>query len=342
MYVSTAVVRAVSGELQRDGVRVESILDGVGLSPSTLKDVTGRLSARDESRFVGEAMRVSGHDDLGLRVGDAAPTYALHVIGPLLQSVGSLRRAHQIFLRYGRWLSEGARYELFEANDGATFRYTNLLDAGELHRFYAELCLAFVYRVAKGIVGHESHAEVIRFAHPRPPYIETYAKVFDCPVEFDQAENEIVFDSSLLDLERLPADDSLLSLLQQRAEDLLSMLGAEIPLEARVRDLLRAEPDLTQLSLTTMASRLGIGEKTLQRRLADVGRSWSALVSTEQKQRAFEALAESPVSIKELAHRLGFSDSTTFHRAFKRWTGMTPAEYRARHRPGAASLDDED
>jgi AraC-like DNA-binding protein len=331
MNVSTAVIRAASAELRRLGVPTESALRSAGLDPLTLRDATTRLSVSQERRFIHEAIRLSGCDDLGLRIGNGAPTHALHVVGSLLQTVGTLRKAAELFVRYSPWLSESTHYELVESGSRATMRFAVTADAPVHGRFSAELNFAFMYRIAKRLVGPNERAEVVRFAHSRPANDAMYAVVFDCPIEFDAPRNEIVFDAALLDVECVPADDSLRLLLERRAEELLSTLGAA-PLDRRVRQVLGGAQVPAHLSMAAISSRLGIGAKTLQRRLADAGVSLTQLIESEQKRRTFDALSDSSLSIKELAYRVGFSDATTFHRAFKRWTGTTPAEYRRAQR----------
>jgi AraC-like DNA-binding protein len=328
VYVSNVVIRAVSAELRRSGGNADEALAAAGLDASVVNDATARISHRDESRFIIEAMRLTGRPDLGLDVGDAAPTNLLHVLGPLVMSVGSLRQASSLFLRYAPLLIEGASYELVDRPPIATIRYTNPHEDPAHARFCADLNIAFILRICERFVGQGEYADLVRFAHPRPSYAARYEAVFRCPVEFGCATNEIVGESRLLDLELVPPDEALRAILERRADELLSMLGSEITLDSRLRELLGRERNLSRASVSAIPSRLGVGMKTLQRRLSEVGVSFSELVEGEQKRRAFAALADTTIAIKEIAQMVGFSDSTTFHRAFKRWTGTTPAEYR--------------
>ncbi|MBC7173261.1 MAG: AraC family transcriptional regulator [Polyangiaceae bacterium] len=335
MYVSSVVIRALSAELSRLGIDSETICDAVDLDSAALRDSTVRLSLTEEASFVAEAMRVSGRPDLGLMVGSMAPTHLLHVIGPLVLSVGTLREAAQLFFRYAPWLSEGSRYELIESGETARMRYSSPHVSGDQARFCAELNLAFIARTCERILGGGEVADRVTFAHPRPQYAEAYSELFRCPVEFGSEANEIHFESRLLDVERVPSDDSLRALLERRADQLLAMRDTTITLDDRLREVLRRERDLSRAAISQIPSRLGVGMKTLQRRLSEAGLSLTALVEGEQKRRAFETLVATSIPIKELAHSVGFSDATTFHRAFKRWTGMTPAEYRRRHGEGS-------
>ncbi len=331
MYVSNVVVRAVSTELRRSGVGAEAVLEAAGLDEWALNEAMARISHRDEARFILEAMRISGRADLGLRIGSEAPTNLLHVLGPLLLSVGSMRQAAGLFLRYAPLLIEGARYELIERGPTVTVRYTNPHEDPNHSRFCAELNIGFIFRICQRFVGEEAFADVVRFAHERPPYADAYSEIFRCPVEFGCAANEILAESRLLDVQLVPPDDSLRALLEQRADELLAKVGSEITLDARLLELLARERNLSRANVSTIPARLGVGMKTLQRRLSEVGLSFSELVEREQQRRAFAALAGTSIGIKEIAQMVGFSDSTTFHRAFKRWTGKTPAEYRRLH-----------
>jgi AraC-like DNA-binding protein len=331
VFGSNVVLRAVSAELKRSGGDAGAILAAAGLDESVVNDATARISHRDEARFILSAMQISGRPGLGLDVGDAAPTNLLHVLGPLIMSVGSLRQALELFLRYAPWLIDGASYELIDSGRTATLRYTNPHEDPDHSRFCADLNVAFIYRVGERFVGAGEYADVVRFTHPRPSYAARYDEVFSCPVEFGCSANEIVVETRLLDLENLPPDDSLRAILERRADELLSMLGTQVTLDARLRELLGRERNLSRSALSSIPARLGVGMKTLQRRLSTVGVSFSELVEGEQKRRAFAALSDTTIPIKEIAQMVGFSDSTTFHRAFKRWTGTTPAEYRRLH-----------
>lgn len=82
-----------------------------------------------------------------------------------------------------------------------------------------------------------------------------------------------------------------------------------------------------------VAARLGTSRRTLQRRLGDAGTSWKHLFEAEQKRRACASLMVGTQAIKDLADELGFTETTAFHRAFRRWTGLTPADYRRSRRP---------
>src|SRR5690606_19219418 len=157
-----------------------------------------------------------------------------------------------------------------------------------------------------------------------------YTEVFGCVPERGASTSELVFALELLDLPLLGPDPSLSALLAQRAEELLAALEVT-PLAQRVAALLAADPSASRPSMEALAVRLAMSPRTLQRRLGEADTSWSRLVEAEQRRRACHALAAGELPIKEIADQVGFAEPSTFYRAFKRWTGVTPAEYRRTH-----------
>ncbi len=331
MFVSVAILRSVIAEAERYGVPAAALLEAAQLTPEDLEDPTGRVSLRQAALLTDAATSLSKRPDLALRVGARPPTRALHVVGHVLVSARSLREAIDLFFRYAPLVIEGASFELLEEGDTATMRYEH----PAVRPFAAELAFSFMYRIGLAFVGEGDQARVVRFRHPKPSYSEAYDRVFECPVEFDQPHDEIVFSASRLDVAIAQQDDQLYALLQRRADELLVLLDAAVPVDQRIREMLAYEPELRNVSMLTIASRLGTGSRSLRRRLQAAGSSWSALVDHEQRTRACTALRTSSAPIKQLSYRLGFSEPSAFHRAFKRWTGMTPIEYRRRHRVDA-------
>jgi AraC-like DNA-binding protein len=333
VYVSVSIFRAIAAELPRFGLRAEDLFASVGLDPAILLQSTGRISMPDAGKFVRKAVALTGMPDLGIRIGATAPTRALQIVGPMLESAPTMRSAIALYQRYGGLIIDGARFDLLESGTIATIRYVPPQISQDFARFVAEVAIAFAHRIALALVGPGESAEVVRFQHARPESVAAYETLFECDLEFETAHNEVVFDARLLDRPQIHIDAPLCGALQRRADEMLAMLDAGTSLEDRVRALLAMEPDLTSLPVDAAAARLGMGSRTFQRRLGREGASWSSLLEEEQKRRACTALERSAEPIKELAYRIGFSEPSAFHRAFKRWTGMTPSEYRRQRQP---------
>jgi len=154
--------------------------------------------------------------------------------------------------------------------------------------------------------------------------------VFRCPVRFAAAANEIVFNRRLLDLQQLHRDEILCELLRERADQLLADTHTTERLAERIIDGLKLQLQLGGTDPAQVAQRLGMTLRSLQRRLQSSSLSMSRLIDDARREVACASLRRRDVPIKDIAHRLGFSEPSAFHRAFKRWTGMTPAQFRQR------------
>jgi len=169
-----------------------------------------------------------------------------------------------------------------------------------------------------------------RRRHAEPDYAAEYERVFRCPVRFAAAANEIVFNRRLLDLQQLHRDEILCELLRERADQLLADTHTTERLAERIIDGLKLQLQLGGTDPAQVAQRLGMTLRSLQRRLQSSSLSMSRLIDDARREVACASLRRRDVPIKDIAHRLGFSEPSAFHRAFKRWTGMTPAQFRQR------------
>jgi len=331
MNVSITIVRAIVDELLRRDVAAERFLAAAGISQAELADATASIDVMRYERAVDAALALSADPSLGLHVAWSAPAGALHVVGHLLVNCGTIREGIDQFFHFAPLILEGTKWSLHEEEDTARFVYAQQLVAAPEHaRFDAEFCLTLVLKLGFQFIGAEKPPRLVRFRHPAPPYAAAYEPIFGSDVLFSQSNNEIVFKRKYLDLPQIHRDETVRDLLRARAEQLLAQRGSSERLADRVGALLRSDVDQKTLDVARLAQRLGTTPRSLQRHLRERGVSLTELFERAKRDAACDALHRPHVSIKDLAYRLGFSEPSAFHRAFKRWTGTTPAEYRRR------------
>jgi AraC-like DNA-binding protein len=329
MYLSIHIVRAIADELLQQGVAIDELCARSGLDADELVDGTRRLPIERATAVIGAALALSSTPALGLRVGASAPLKALHVVGHMLSSCADMREAVQVFLHYSSLVFEGGGFRLTEADDEGRFAYEHPFPGSRFERFAAEVSLTVVLRMGLQITGVDKHPREVRFRHGDPGYADEYERVFGCPVRFSQPANELVFARALLDLPQVHRDELLCDLLREGADRLLAQTAATERLADRILEALKLQLELGAADPARLASRFGMTLRSLQRKLKSSRSSLSQLLDDARREIACTQLRIPDVEIKEVAHRLGFSEPSAFYRAFKRWTGMTPARFRA-------------
>lgn len=330
MYVSVAVVRAILGELERQGIAGDWLLEACGITSDHLADPAAQLPIADYKRVVEEAVARSAIPATGLKAGWHAPTGAAHLIGFILVNSRTLRDAIRAFMRYSSIVLEDAEWTFVEAEEEASFGFVHPHVNGVVARFEAEMVLSFVLtRVGLHFLGPGARLREVRFMHAEPAWAEAYRCTFGCQVVFGADRNELVFDRRYLDVAQLHADASFCQLLCERAEQLMGERRSDQRLRSRVKDVLKYKLPIGQVQADDVARELRITPRTLRRKLGLLGCTLRELFDEARKELACEAMRRPEQPIKDLAYDLGFAEPSAFHRAFKRWTGITPQQFRA-------------
>jgi AraC-like DNA-binding protein len=329
MFISTVVVRAVIAEVENRGLHTERLLRAASIERAALRRPAAGIRYRDFDRLVRQSMELTGDPSLGLAIGARAPKTMLHVLGMLLVTSPTIRESYQQLVRYGSLVASNLDWQLSERAQLACLGYTSRDGADpETQRFIADCAIALALRFGRQFAPSEPAHEVW-FQHHEPSYGAEYEQLFHCPVRFRQTSNAVLFSRALLDRTQAHADPMLQQLLVGLADDLQSEVKGDTTFQARVRLALRYETDLAKVDSESLARRWGLSRRALRRRLASEGASLSGLLDEARCQRAFDELKKPECKIKEVAEDLGYSETSAFHRAFKRWTGRTPTDYKA-------------
>lgn len=179
--------------------------------------------------------------------------------------------------------------------------------------------------------GEDSPPLEVRFEHPAPDRIGEHKRIFACPLVFGAPATEMVISRAAFANRMARADLTLGALLQNQAENLLAARGAREPLLDAVRMRVREAVAAGGVpSLAQVAKGLALGPRTMQRRLGERGATWRSACDDVRIDLAKEMLADPQLALAQIAFRVGFSQTSAFHRAFRRIEGVPPGHYRCR------------
>lgn len=326
LYKSIVWVHALLGVLSKKGIGADALLSGTDVLPSLLADGRARVSLSQWRILVRRTMELANDPGLGLTIGGTAPDSLYQLVVPIVSVCRSLREAMQLFERYRPLMGNMNRFEMVEEGERAYLTFSALCPDPEIPQFDAELGLSLVYRVPRRFAKRDSDdADEIWFTHDEPAHAARYAEVFRCPVRFSQPRNAILFARHYLDEEQIYANPVLLDNLRETGDRMLKE-QSNPSLVDRVRALLRNQRDLHRVSSDGIAKQLKLNPRSFRRQLSEAGTTWSVLLDDARCQIACDELRRG-ATIQELTERLGFSEPSAFNRAFKRWTGKTPAKY---------------
>jgi AraC-like DNA-binding protein len=322
--ISVVLVRPLAAALAGSPAALERFFDATDLTPEMLGDTEARVSAAQFCVAWAEAIRLSGDPLLALHIADATPPGAFGIVEYVCRSASTLREALVQWCRYLGILDDAVEVGVV---DGSALRVITESQAPAPASH--ELCFALVVRHARTMLDGGFRVGEVRFSHgATDAQAAAHRAFFDAPVRFGAEHTELVFDPSVLDLLLKTADPNLLAILLPAAEEKRKQASPHPLLTDQVRRALRVALTSDDAQLDTVAKRLGMTGRSLQRRLKDDGTSFQSVRDEMRRELADRYLGEG-MSFAEISFLLGFSEPSAFFRAFKRWTGLTPFERRA-------------
>jgi AraC-like DNA-binding protein len=323
-----ALIVATAGAMGADS---EALSARAHFDRARASDPDARIPIGVETLLWDEAARLTGDPAFGIHAAERLRPGVLDVVDYAVRTAPTLRESLQRLARYNRLVHDAAVYSLMQ--EGDLLRVEHSLQGVKQSRHAAEFTLASLVVVGGQIRGAALRPLHVAFQHEAPGPTSEYERLFAVRPSFGRAANSLAFSRDVLE-QPLPASDPLLSrVIERHAEALLAArpTAAETS-AARVRRLLceTLGKDDSAATLAGLAQRLRMSERSLQRRLADEGQTFDGLLDQLRQELALRYLADKKIAIAEVAFLLGYSEPSAFHRAFKRWTGTTPSQARAR------------
>ncbi|HKY92586.1 MAG TPA: AraC family transcriptional regulator [Nevskiaceae bacterium] len=318
--------------LDARGIDGKALLQRAGLDPGLVKEPNGRTPVSAMSRLWRLAVEESNDPCLGLKVSAFVQPATFHSLGLALLASENLADALQRSARFLRIVSNAVDVTL-EPHEGGVKQVVTWRADGPIVEEAIDLMMASTLKMGMMLLGLDPSTPrpmKLRLRRSATPAMRTeFDAVFRCPIEFDADENSMWIPDEWIALP-LPMANPVLA----RQNDLVVMEYLSRFDGARFAEKVRAEL-ISRLPAgepprSAIAAALNLSEKTLQRRLQDEDTSYQQVLDEVRRDLAQQYLREGPISMCEVTFRLGFSDQSSFTRAFRRWTGVTPGEFRGR------------
>lgn len=313
---------ALFSALRDWGADVPAILARAGLHEEQLHEPHLRIPhARFHQAWLA-AREITSDEAIGLHVVDHVDVAKLSLFTYMASTSATAREAHQRSTRYVRIAHDALEVELRE-EEGRTLCRTHFR-GWKSDPAVADYAVGLIVKLAPLVV-EQPLAITACFEHSKPAYASEYDRILAVPVRFDAPFNGISGEGNL-DAPLPNADATLCAILEEHAAELLAKVPTIQSFADQVRyRIAQALPD-GDPTAEGVACSLGMSARTLRRRLREAGSSHQQLLDQVRSELAHRALGRPGVSMGEIAYLLGFSDTSAFHKAFRRWTGRAPRE----------------
>ena len=312
------------------GMDVDGIAALNDVDQAALQAAGAVVTAQQHQGLLEEAQRCYQGSDLGLELGLKRSIATLDQFAYLMISSATLREATNEGLRYqnysGRFSGKLVVTSFSEIQSEGCYQIDTKDDLGDLKLLAIEDILANIVTTCRWVLGQNLPITRLRCNYPAPPHADRYQEIFQCPVEFDSPVTQLFFDAKILD-QALPQSSPQCAALYKKLCEERSIARNQGDLVWRLWQIIVEDPAQPP-ALEEVAELLHCSSRTLSRKLSAQGWRYQQLIDQVREIQARRYLTDPTLSITRIGQQLGYADSSGFHRAFKKWTGMSPRGFR--------------
>lgn len=326
--MSVAKISAFISVFETFGISKEDALRSAAVDPNGLASPDCRIRSGEIERIMNKAVELSGDENIGLKQGEKLARGFSNLIGYILINCPNLEEAARKYCRYEKIVDETSLTEMVIEGDCAsidvTFPDPDLAGC----KCLIDYKIAGTLSYAGILSGKTLLAREIHLTYEPPQIVTEYQHIFQCPVFFGRPANRIVFDRELLNRMVVEPNQDLLIFFESKARELLNAFQnrktyTQKVMQRAIKGIKGEVP-----TIVSIARELAVSPRSLQLYLKREGTTYLELINEVRKNVAFDYLKDPTVPIDEIAYLLGFSETSAFHRAFKKWTRLTPREFR--------------
>ncbi|WP_433728160.1 AraC family transcriptional regulator [Nocardia sp. CA-129566] len=326
---SVALMIGYAGER---GVPLARMLAGTGLTEALLHDPDAQIDARTELAVIRNLVReLPDTPALGVEIGRRYRITTFGIFGFACVSSPTLGEAISFALRYLE-LSFTFCLPVAEWGDGEFVAWVHDESIpADVRQFLVERDVSAMHQVMSDLIGKQLPLTRAEFRFPEPTYVDRIMEFTQVPPRFGCPQNLFAIDPAVLEQPLPQANEHTWAMCLAQCRDLVDRRRARTGIAAEVRELLvpgGVDGFAAPPGIDAVARDLNMSTRTLRRHLDAAGTSYRALLDEVRRALAEEMLTATPLSVSDVAIRLGYAESSTFIYAFKRWTGATPAVYR--------------
>lgn len=300
------------------------------LSLSALQDPDALISAEQHRGLLTDAQCYYPGTDLGLSLGLQRSIATLDQLAYLMMSSATLREATNAGLKYqnysGRFSGSLVVTSFSEIQAEACYQIDAKSELGELRLLAIEDILSNIVTTCRWVLGCALPITKLRCNYPAPAHADRYQTIFGCPVEFDAPATQLFFDAAILD-QPLPQSSPHSAALYKKLCEEKSIARNQGDMAWRLWQMIVEDPARPP-TLSEAAHQLHCSTRTLTRKLSAQGWHYQQLIDQVREIHARRYLSDPTLPITRIGQQLGYADSSGFHRAFKKWTGLSPRAFR--------------
>ncbi|MFQ3171013.1 MAG: AraC-like DNA-binding protein [Oleispira sp.] len=303
------------------------IFNRCGVKAELLQDRNARTPHDAQNLFWQVLEEESGDPNIGLHIGEKMPVYRGQVLQYLFLSSPTFGDGLMRALNYQRLLSDATLATFEMVGSEASIRVSSSSEKVKDLKHLSEATIIGLIKFFSYVTDGKFVLNRVHFTHSLEGNDLEHQRIYDCDVAFGKVDNRLFFNTDILSIPSLHAEPELLQLHEKLASEHVAKLERQ-DVVAKVNRIIGEVLETGQVNLEQVAAKLEIKPRTLRTRLAEANTNFNQLLANYRCNLAKKLLANTNETIDEIVYLTGFSEPSTFYRAFKRWTQVTPIEYR--------------